>query len=200
MPKTTFIKLNKEKQDKVMAAVIKEFSRVPLSEALVSNIVSEAGIPRGSFYQYFESLEDAFYYVLDIHSKQIKQNLIELIKKNNGDIILAFIALFKYVMDKVNDKDNIDYFKNIFLNLDYKTERYFTPNLEDNLNDIINLVDIKILNIETKLQLIYIIDLLEAILLRNIVQSFKRSISREKIEEVYIKEMSLIVVGIKKRI
>lgn len=200
MPKQTFYNLKPDKQDKVMKAIVKEFSRVPLSEALVANVVADANIPRGSFYQYFESIEEAFYYVLDNHSKEIKQNLIEQIRKNKGDLILAFLGSFKYVMDKVNDQNNIDYFKNVFLNLDYKTEKYFTPNLEDNLNDIINLVDISILNIDSKLQLIYIIEILEAIMIRNIVQSFKRNISRDKNEEIFIKEMGLIVVGIKKRI
>lgn len=200
MPKKTFYNLNADKQAKVMQAVVKEFSRVPLSEALVSNIVTSAEIPRGSFYQYFSSLEDAFYYVLEMHSKDIKKKLIESLKKQNGDLILAFLESFKYVMDKVNQKDNVDYFKHIFLNLDYKTERYFTPNLEDHLSDIINLVDVSILNIDSKLQLIYVIDVLEAITLRNIVQSFKRNISKEKIEEIFVKEMGLIVLGIKKRI
>ena len=35
-----------------------EFSRGSFEEASVSNIVTNAQIPRGSFYQYFESKED----------------------------------------------------------------------------------------------------------------------------------------------
>ena len=39
-------------------ALKKEFSRVPLKDALVSNIIIDAQIPRGSFYQYFDNIED----------------------------------------------------------------------------------------------------------------------------------------------
>ena len=49
MPKETFLKLPNEK---------KEFERVPIEEVSIKNIVENAEIARGSFYQYFESKED----------------------------------------------------------------------------------------------------------------------------------------------
>lgn len=58
MPKETFLNLSKEKQNKILNAAKKEFERVSLEQALIKNIVEEAGIARGSFYQYFESKED----------------------------------------------------------------------------------------------------------------------------------------------
>lgn len=58
MPKETFLNLSKEKQNKILNAAKKEFERVSLEQASIKNIVEEAGIARGSFYQYFESKED----------------------------------------------------------------------------------------------------------------------------------------------
>ena len=58
MAKQTFINLSEEKKKTITLAAKKEFSRVPLKDALVSNIVKDAAIPRGSFYQYFDNLED----------------------------------------------------------------------------------------------------------------------------------------------
>ena len=58
MPKSTFYNLPKEKQDKVLEAAKKEFFRAEDGEILIKNIVVDAKIPRGSFYQYFESKED----------------------------------------------------------------------------------------------------------------------------------------------
>ena len=58
MPKSTFYNLPKEKQDKVLEAARKEFFRAEDDEILIKNIVADAKIPRGSFYQYFESKED----------------------------------------------------------------------------------------------------------------------------------------------
>lgn len=58
MPKETFLKLSNEKKEKIIKAAQKEFERVPIEEVSIKNIVENAEIARGSFYQYFESKED----------------------------------------------------------------------------------------------------------------------------------------------
>jgi AcrR family transcriptional regulator len=196
MVKQTFLNLSIEKQNRVLESARKEFSRASLKEASVANIIKDAGIPRGSFYQYFEDLEDIFYYILEVHSKEIKQRLTSNLVHYKGDIIKAFADLYQYILDKIND--NEFYFKNIFLNMDYKVEKMFLPNLEDNLNEIIQLIDIKMLNIDSRLQLIYIIEIIESLLIRNLTQSFQRNVSREKNVEIFIKELLLIKEGIYK--
>ena len=58
MPKETFVKLPEEKKDKIIKAAKNEFARVPFEQTSIKNIVEDADIARGSFYQYFESKED----------------------------------------------------------------------------------------------------------------------------------------------
>ena len=58
MPKQTFYNLKEEKREKIEQALLKEFSNNTFEGASISNIIAEAQIPRGSFYQYFESKED----------------------------------------------------------------------------------------------------------------------------------------------
>lgn len=65
MPKETFYNLDEPKRKKILNAAIKEFTDNELHKARVSNIIKEAHIPRGSFYQYFEDLDDLYYYVID---------------------------------------------------------------------------------------------------------------------------------------
>ena len=65
MPKETFYNLDDGKRKKILNAAIKEFTDNELHKARVSNIIKEAAIPRGSFYQYFEDLDDLYYYVID---------------------------------------------------------------------------------------------------------------------------------------
>lgn len=65
MPKSTFFNLDDDKRRKIVAAAKAEFLDNPLRKARVSNIVTEAGIPRGSFYQYFEDLDDLYYYIVE---------------------------------------------------------------------------------------------------------------------------------------
>lgn len=60
MPSSTFENLNPEKKDRIMAALLTEFSNYNLAEAQVARIVKEAGIARGAFYKYFDDLTDAY--------------------------------------------------------------------------------------------------------------------------------------------
>ena len=64
MVKATFMRLPKEKQERIYNQLVLEFSRHPLAEAKVSHIVAGCGIARGSFYKYFDDLTDAYRYTL----------------------------------------------------------------------------------------------------------------------------------------
>ena len=65
MPTQTFQNLPAEKQERVLNAAVNEFSQRNVEEANISNIVRQAGISRGSFYQYFSSKEDLYVYVFE---------------------------------------------------------------------------------------------------------------------------------------
>ncbi len=199
MPKKTFFNLSDEKKLAVISASKKEFSRVPLANSLVANIIIDAGIPRGSFYQYFEDIEDCFYFVVDEYSKDIKLKLISNLKEYKGDIIKSYFELFIYILDIIEDEENKDYFKNIFLNMNHKIQRMFTPNFNEGLNNILNSVDVKKLNIQSKFALGYILDIIESIMIHNIIQSYKRNVGKEKNIEIFEKELLLVSVGIVKK-
>ena len=72
MPTDTFFHLPLDKQKRILSAAKKEFSRVPLKDASIANIIKDAEIPRGSFYQYFENKEDLYYYYF--HTLKKKQS------------------------------------------------------------------------------------------------------------------------------
>ena len=59
MPSQTFLNLKPEKQARIYAALLTEFSAYPLAKAQVARIVKEAQIARGAFYKYFADLNDA---------------------------------------------------------------------------------------------------------------------------------------------
>ena len=199
MAKQTFLNLNEEKRKVVEESLKKEFSRVPLKDALVSNIVKCAKIPRGSFYQYFNDIEDAFYYVIGQYSKDIQKTLLENIVRNKGDIILSYRQLYIYILDMIEKEENKDYFEKIFLNMNYDIEIMFTPNFNEGLNVMLNQIDITKLNIPSKFSLSYILDIIESVMMNNIVKSYKRNLSREKNIEIFEKELALVCAGILKK-
>lgn len=89
MVSQTFENLNAEKKKKIENALLDEFSKYSIEEAQVSRIVKSAGIPRGSFYSYFEDQYDAYSWILgqvldQVHSPIRKSNdsdSIEIAKK-----------------------------------------------------------------------------------------------------------------------
>lgn len=73
MPSSTFENLDEQKQQRINAALLTEFSTHTLAEAQVARIVKDAGIARGAFYKYFTDLNDAYTYlyrraIIEIHS------------------------------------------------------------------------------------------------------------------------------------
>ena len=70
MPTKTYHNLPEEKRLKVEKAAIAEFAANPLQSASINAIVSEAGIAKGSFYQYFENINDLHAHILSIISKK----------------------------------------------------------------------------------------------------------------------------------
>ena len=65
MPTSTFFNLPAEKRERIFAAAINEFAQRNIQSASLSNIVAEAGIARGSIYQYFRDKEDIYIYVFE---------------------------------------------------------------------------------------------------------------------------------------
>lgn len=63
MTEPTFDRLKPDKKRRIEAALLKEFSERPFSEATVAGIVRDAGISRGAFYLYFSDLKDAYAHI-----------------------------------------------------------------------------------------------------------------------------------------
>lgn len=181
MPKPTFFNLPNEKQKLLIDAVKKEFSRVPLSEALVSNIVKSAKISRGSFYQYFEDKEDAFFYLLDQYSKDMNDYFIKRLKESGGDLFAAYLDMFEYMLTYFKQKENRDFFKNMFLNMNYKVQQTFTDRFNDDtyhneLKDIEQLIDKERLNVTNEDEFIQTLEVLTAVTFQNIIYDFVKEL------------------------
>ena len=63
-------------------------------DASVNKIVRRAGIPRGSFYQYFTGKDDLLAYLLEEVRNQVKEEYRRVLKDNGGDIFQAQLDCF----------------------------------------------------------------------------------------------------------
>ena len=116
MPKKTFYNLSLEKQNIIIEAAKKEFSRFPVSEASIANIVATAGIARGSFYQYFESKEDLFDFVFESVGS-IKSYLERELKKDKIDLFLINEGIYRHLIKSFYKSENKSFAKELFKNL-----------------------------------------------------------------------------------
>lgn len=96
----TFANLPPDKQQRVVAAAINEFAANGYQRASLNTIVKEAGIAKGSVYQYFTNKEALFLYVFEQFALAVKRGVKAQVDKNTRhdffdhvrDVLLAGIA------------------------------------------------------------------------------------------------------------
>lgn len=97
MPTNTFHNLCDEKKERIFDAALQEFSTRSFSQASLNQIIKNAGIPKGSFYQYFENKEDLYLYMREVVSKE----MTELLSSING--INSDADVFEVIMQETRE-------------------------------------------------------------------------------------------------
>lgn len=204
MPKQTFFNLPENKRHNLIEAAEKEFARAPLSEASIANIVKEACIARGSFYQYFEDKEDAYFFLLNQQMKELNIRFISYLKEKDGDIIEAMIEMYHEFLIVLPDENERDFFKNALLNVTHKMEDSFTSIFEGNhsseqMKEVTKLINKDHLNISDDKDLIRIIKIVAAVAFRNFVEKYSGALSDEEAIHIFKMEMNLLKNGLYKK-
>ena len=84
MPKATFDNLPADKRQRIIDLAIAEFAEYPYASASISRIVAQAGIAKGSLYQYFEHKKDLFLYLIDYAAQRQLAILRDLTPPQSG--------------------------------------------------------------------------------------------------------------------
>ena len=201
MPKETFLKLSEEKKQKVLNAAKREFARVPIEQVSIKNIVEDAEIARGSFYQYFESKEDLLAYILKENADEIDTKIKNKIYEKKGNIFDAYIELYDLMVKKFVENTEQEFFKQIFINLRLSDESLFTlikSVKPQNIIKYFEMFDKTSLKINEKNDFILICDMLNVITRRAIVKNFKGN-SQEECRQNFLKQIDYLKYGIIKK-
>ena len=201
MPKQTFFNLPEDKRNTLIEAAEKEFSKVPLMKASISNIIKMAGIPRGSFYQYFENIEDLYFYLLEITTKNSNEYFISLLKKHNGDIIDAVTEMYYQFLIQLPDEEEHTFLKNAVLNIIYKSEYslsevFGSAEQNEQFKEMTKLINRKHLNIKEDKELYHIFQIITAVAFRNFVEKFSMELSDDEAIHNFTMEMNLLKRGL----
>ena len=185
MPKSTFYNLNDEKREKIEKALRNEFSKNLFEKTSISNIIEEAQIPRGSFYQYFEDKEDALKHIIKSFLAKEKEEIKKLLIKNAGDIFVTTLDLYSYFVDKSYDETEKRLFQNIMNKLRNENVNLF-DSIElkkfKSLKDIDEnncYINTDLLNIDNENDIIYILKILTCVLRTEIIDVMHGKVSKE---------------------
>ena len=199
MPSKTFFILKEEKKERIEKALIHEFGKGSFEQASITNIVKDANIPRGSFYQYFEDKKDAVSYLIEkfilLDYEQMKQSLIE----TKGNLFETALKIYDYRTNETVLNFDLGLAKNILEELRRNNINVFeNKEILKNKDSLVNFIDRKNLNISTDKDLNYCIAIITAITRAITLDVFSENISKEEGREKLKKELEIIRIGMGK--
>ena len=136
MAKSTFNNLDKRKKRKIFKSLKEYFEKEDLENISVSGIVKKLGIARGSFYQYFEDLEDCYFTVLKIETGEIHHKFFNLYKENNKNLDVTLKAYRDFLAEELFDKKLKKLYRAKFFVFENSFMLHGKKFLEENLSDL----------------------------------------------------------------
>lgn len=193
MPTSTYYNLNPIKKERIENAVKKEFSRVPLIDMSVKNIVNDANIARGSFYQYFETREDLIKYILEKEFGKEEERFLKLLGETNKDI---FETAYRYLVGMIEMQEkNSSYYINIY---QYLRETKIFPLKNIDLSNVNQYVNTSMLNVNTVEEAYAAIRVIAIITFSKKMEILNNKVSKEKGLKEYKQELDIIKKGLLK--
>ena len=205
MPKQTFFNLPSEKRETLIHAAKKEFSRAAFAEASIANIVKEANIPRGSFYQYFEDKADVYHYLLQEISLYRQRTFVDSLKKYDGDLFQALAQSFEGLIKELeNEKESEQFYRNVFINMDYRSGNHFFGSLDmqalsKHYDEIKQYVRKDKLNITNDEELVFMMQIMMSIFIKTIVNKYVQKIPLEQVIEQFQIQLNLVRNGFERK-
>ena len=117
MPSERFLNLPAEKRQRILSAAMREISGNPVEALSINRIIREAGISRGSFYQYFEDKNDLLEYIMSDLRQGVEETFIRLMSENGGDPLKAAAGLLHFAVDLGISRGGGAMCRNMFANM-----------------------------------------------------------------------------------
>ena len=200
MHKSTFYNLSEEKKKKIEEAIKEEFSKHSANKVSISNIIEKAGIPRGSFYQYFEDKDDALKYIINKFIEVENKEIEELLIKNEGDIFQTSVDIFEYILGKNSDKKERILCKNIIEELKNENTNMFEKFKAKDKFKIRkeNLINIENIRLESEEDLKYILKILSTVIRTEIINVMREKKTKEEAKKDLLKQIEILKRGMEK--
>ncbi len=181
MPRETFFNLEEAKRKKIINAATKEFTEFELHKARVSNIIKEAGIPRGSFYQYFEDIDDLYYFVIDSTFDDIFNEGYKHADLTND--IFEYIKLtFEVDLNSYQNQKRHKFIHNVLKSIgsNYEYLEHHNNKRKDYISGVLGRMDLSKIRIEDENELIKLYEFLQHIKRSVIQKTLMQKLNKEE--------------------
>jgi AcrR family transcriptional regulator len=92
-----FERLNKEKKTRIIQSCIDEFGLSGYDHCSIDRIIHNAGISKGGLYEYIESKDDLYIYIVSYCFDQLYDHIEEYFKTNAGSLPQDILDRFRIV-------------------------------------------------------------------------------------------------------
>ncbi|SFL55667.1 transcriptional regulator, TetR family [Gracilibacillus orientalis] len=198
MPNETFFNLPKEKKQKLLDALHREFTKAPLATASIAKIIEYAEIPRGSFYQYFIDKDDAYFYIFNQQTSLAMEKFIFIIQKNKGNLFDTCVEFYRLI---VEEQEQFTFFQNALLNMNYKIEEslsgiFASKEKLDHFHQVQKQLDLDALKVDDEEDLFQLMKMISAITFHNIIEKFSKDIPLDDAINNYQTQLQFIKHGV----
>lgn len=105
------------------------------------------------------------------------------------------------MLKQFQNKESRNFFRNAFLNMNYKVETTFTQEINEEkykqqFSEISKLINKDKLNVVNERDVFHVMKIIMAITFQNLIQNFAKELSYESALEMYILEINLIKKGL----
>ena len=143
MIKRTFYNLPPEKREKIIDVTRKEFRKGSKKKITINSVIKNAGISRGSFYQYFDEKLDLVELMADDMMNKMSEYIKEQLVLYNGDIFEIPLVIFDVMFKEDSSYKDIVVFtdrnnQNSELISEYMFYRFRKYNFWNKLSNYIN--------------------------------------------------------------
>ncbi|MCI6824372.1 MAG: TetR family transcriptional regulator [Ruminococcus bromii] len=200
MIKRTFYNLPEQKRQRIIDAIVEEFSSSSTEKVSINRIVKAANISRGSFYQYFDDKVD----LVEVLTKSFVDLSIEGANKaleySNGDIFYTYEKLFEIITNFAQDKTQKVILKNLLRSLranddlvsEYLLNRF---NGFEELNKIAKQYNTDNLKFKSSEDVEYLSQILTQLLKNAIFNYFVIDVDYQTVKKTFLRKLEIVKSG-----
>lgn len=200
MIKRTFYNLPEQKRQRIIDAIVEEFSSSSTEKVSINRIVKAANISRGSFYQYFDDKVD----LVEVLTKSFVDLSIEGANKaleySNGDIFYTYEKLFEIITNFAQDKTQKVILKNLLRSLranddlisEYLLNRF---NGFEELNNIAKQYNTDNLKFKSPEDVEYLSQILTQLLKNAIFNYFVIDVDYQTVKKTFLRKLEIVKSG-----